>query len=1170
MSLKSLSRGCALAALAIALSAPVAVYAQETTSSIRGEITGPNGPIAGATIVITHTPSGTRSTATTGASGQFNAAGLRVGGPFTVQIAAAGFQAEAIEGLFITLGEPFRFTRQLEPVRQQAAVIVTAAALQGGEAAIGSATALRAAEIATVVSVTRDIRDIARRSPLVTQDLGGGRGGGGQGGISIAGSGPRSNRIAVDGVQSGDDFGLNTGGLSTLRGPISLEAVEQFTVQAAPFDVENGDFTGGALTIALKQGGNNFEGSLFANYLNEGLVGERIRGATSDVVVTQENWGAFLAGPILQDRLFFAASYETYTSADITPTGLSGAFANRVNGLGGTTGSGDGGATGRFLALGDVTPILQGAPGRGFVNNYASASRFGIGDIAVSQPVTDEKYSVRIDWNITDQHRASLTHRNTESSTVIRNQINATNAGFSSAWYGVPESETVNSLQINSDWTDTLSTELRISRREYERGQAPLLGLGRGQVQVCLDNRLGPNPIADGDFFQCNNNGNRPTLVIGPDRFRHANSLATENTQVQFSAEYIFGDHLIKAGAHWQEIGINNLFVQAALGVYYFDTIEAFNRGELGRLEYNNALTGNPNDGAAVFTYNTSTLFVQDTWDITDNLVVTYGLRYEIYGGDEKPAANPNFVARNGFANTTTYDGLDVLMPRASFEWNPTDTIEVSGGVGLVSGGLPDVFLSNSFSNTGILTNSIDIRRTATGCIDALNPVRTFTGAECSSLLTLNRASNDTFFAVPGLAQTLVGGGAPVLSETNALAPNFEIPSDWRANVAVQWDVLDWLRLGFDFVGVRSQEGLAFRDSRSVPLVANGAVLRTPDGRIRYDGLSATAAQRTALGLGALPAWVRPNAAGNLAVGDSRDIIAFNPGEDSWFITAAVSASASFDNGVEINASYTRQDSDDFGTLAILATTAGGLYGEQYTSLDPNLATSGRSNSEITDSFKLELAWEREFLQGLPTRFSLFGENRTGVPISFLQGGGPGRNATYGVNRGDHLLYVPNMANPRAGTVAGTIVTDDARVVFNSQATYDFVNTIVNRFGLSQGAISQKGAADNPDINRLDLQISQELPGFWRGHRTRLTFDIQNVLNLVNDEWGVVEEFSNRRAAARIVDMRCASATGVLAGSGSTVCDRYLVDNPNTGFLTPTRNADLSRWYIQIGLKYEF
>jgi hypothetical protein len=266
--LKKLAGGVATTALILGMAS--AVHAQETTSAIGGQVLDENSaPVANATVVVTHVPSGTRSTVVTDAAGSFQARGLRVGGPFQVSVTAAEFETETVADVFTQIGETTDVPVSLYTAGAVEAVVVTASRAARNT---GVQTTLDQERIEGVVSVTRDIRDLARRNPLVSQNSRG------DGGISIAGSNPRTNRIAIDGVQAQDDYGLNTGGTPVRRGPVSLDAIEQFSVIAVPVDVENGDFSGGALDVVLRSGGNELEGSLFVNYLNDGLVQDSFRG----------------------------------------------------------------------------------------------------------------------------------------------------------------------------------------------------------------------------------------------------------------------------------------------------------------------------------------------------------------------------------------------------------------------------------------------------------------------------------------------------------------------------------------------------------------------------------------------------------------------------------------------------------------------------------------------------------------------------------------------------------------------------------------------------------------------------------------------------------------------------------------------------------------------------
>ncbi|MGE3303414.1 MAG: carboxypeptidase regulatory-like domain-containing protein, partial [Hyphomonadaceae bacterium] len=322
-----------MAAIGLAMTPPA--IAQQTTSSVRGTIFSATGaPIEGATITVTHVPSGTRAVERTLPGGVFDVRGLRVGGPYTISVSAPSYTDEQLNGVMLTVGVPTRYDIALTP---EAEAITVSAKVRTRLADPGSSTTIGRDEINTVTTMRRDIRDITRRDPLVTLDNVT-RGTGPAGGIYIAGSTPRLNRITIDGVRSADDFGLNTGGLSTTRGPISMEAIEQLSVQAVPFDVAEGDFTGGAVNLVLRGGGNAFSGSAFVNYQNDGLFGEHVNGVRSSVPGQLQNYGGFLSGPIIKDKLFFAASYEYYRSLD--PNAFQGpadlGLANLINGIGGS------------------------------------------------------------------------------------------------------------------------------------------------------------------------------------------------------------------------------------------------------------------------------------------------------------------------------------------------------------------------------------------------------------------------------------------------------------------------------------------------------------------------------------------------------------------------------------------------------------------------------------------------------------------------------------------------------------------------------------------------------------------------------------------------------------------------------------------------------------------
>lgn len=1151
MLFKKFLNSAAVAALGMA--AASSAYAQETTSAVRGLVLSDSGEvIANAEVVVTHEPTGAVSNTRSRGDGSFDARGLRVGGPYTVEVRAPNFETRVVDNLFFTVGDPAEIEVMLYASGQE--IVVTGVAPRS--TAEGSQTILGRDSIDGVVSVNRDIRDLARRDPLVSQN------GRGDGGISIAGSNPRTNQITIDGVQAQDDFGLNTGGFPTRRGPVSLDAIEQFAVTAVPFDVENGDFLGGGLNIVLAGGGNDFSGSAFVNYLNEGLVGTRLKGAFVRPLISQQNYGATFTGPIIPDTLFFALSYENYESLDATDRGPAGlGFGSTIVGPTST------GATTVPMTLADIAAVTSV-----FSGTYGSTYNFG--SIAGTKPITDEKYAARFDWNIMAGQRANLTIRSAESGLIQRTNLGATSAGLDSQWYLTGEADDTISVQLNSDWTPDFTTELRYSKREYERAQMPPGGQNFSDIRVCSTPTTidtGTNPA-----ITCRNGATAVGVVRwGPDQFRHANELATENEQAHFTGEYVLGEHLLKAGVQWQRTSVENLFVPNSDGTYYFDSIADFAAGRANQLVYRNALTGNPKDAAAKFAYDLTSLFLQDSWDITPDLNFTYGLRYDSYSVDQKPALNPNFSIRNpGQNNQVTYDGRDVLMPRTSFSWDVNDDFRVSGGLGLFSGGLPDVFISNVFSNTGILDNTIQIERSAPGASTFIETTGATGFTQAIGQLALDNLAGPNFGRAanfPAALQAfLAGAGAPIAAETNVLSPNFEIPSDWKANVSARYTAFEGWNFMFDGVMVRSQENLAFRDIRALPLIVNGTRALTPDGRMRYDGLST--AQRTSIGgvtVTPVPVTIPVVTSGSSAgaPGANRDIQAFNPAQDNESWVMAFGLGKAFDNGLDFTFVYTVQNIDDFSTSARFSSTASSLYGGQFASIDPNTAIGGTSQEEIENTYKLEVGYRTRFFGDLETRFSLFGEDRSGRRSTFTMNGGGGRNATFGVNRGAQLAYVPDMSGT-VSVLSGTTqqISSDPLVAFDSALTAEQLRSMISRFGIPQGGIVPRGSYENERYSQWDLKISQELPGIWKEHRTLFTIDVQNVANLLNDEWGIVEEFPED---FRLFDVACAGADGISDNDGVLSCNRYRISGVNTNQLQ-TRNTDRSRWTIMLGLKYSF
>ena len=227
-----------------------------------------------------------------------------------------------------------------------------------------------------------------------------------------------------------------------------------------------------------------------------------------------------------------------------------------------------------------------------------------------------------------------------------------------------------------------------------------------------MDLPFEPWPLAHADV---DNDGSysRAIVYLGTDDSRQSNRLNYEALNLKLAANYEMGNHLFTAGFEQDDLDVYNLFIQHTETENRFDEecgssnpngcIDAFREGRPDDIYYGNAMpSNNPEDGAAEWAYKINTAYLQDEWiTLGGDLTVVFGIRYDWYSSNDQPAYNQKFFDRQGFANTSTIDGLDLIQPRLGFNWTITPDFSMRGGVGLYSGGNPNVWLSNNFSNDG-------------------------------------------------------------------------------------------------------------------------------------------------------------------------------------------------------------------------------------------------------------------------------------------------------------------------------------------------------------------------------------------------------------------------------------------------------------------------------------
>jgi len=1036
------------------------IFAAGTSSSLRGVLVNSQGsPISGEIVEVIHNPTGRTKTLTTTPNGVFQISGLNVGGPYTVKLLGSSqYKADAITNLFLQLDrtESVRLTAN-RGVAQGDTVTIVGTRTLAGSFKKGPSYEFGESDISNTAAISRDIKSILKRDSKVIVDSTVNDGPA----LSIAGGNIRSNSLTVDGVKQNDDFGLNKNGYPGRRTPISLDAIEQLEVNIAPYDVTYGDFQGGNVNIVTKSGTNEWHGSAFYFRSDESFIGDDSRGEDLNIGDFQEDtYGFTVGGPIIKDKLFVFASYEKFDSTSpyqFTLDNQNGTIeANERIGI----------------TQADFDEISQIARD---VWNY------DIGGYDVPKEETDEKLLLKFDWYIDEAHRASLTYQDNEGNTV-RDFWGETfpNAPWTTAEsnrYNQAETLEVFSLQVFSDWSDAFSTEIKISNKEVKTSQDPLLGANFEQMLITT------------------RNGGQ--LYIGPDQFRHANKLSNERFGFKFKGDYYINDeHKLTFGWEHEQIDIYNLFVFGSLGFVNYASVDDFaNDNPDGLHIYQNALSGNPLDAVDEFQYDVDTFYVQDEWSVSEDLTISYGLRYSTYSNDDKPTLNENFVARHGYSNQENYDGLDLLEPRAGFTYTVNDDTVVRGGFGLFGGAGPNVWLSNSYGNDGK-------RKVFTGCLSfgCINP------ADFSLSLTL--------------AESLAAGGfngLPANGDTNAIAPDFELPSTWKLNLGIdrRQDLgflgNEWI-LSTEIIVSEVKDAAKYRELN----FANAGT--APDGRPIYDNVAPFDLQLENTSKGGGFVWSASAAKKfktdgygtfNFDFGYTfQDLTEVNPGNAFIaFEGYAMPANSDFQNDQEFNSEFEVKHN-----IVSNITWSNVLFGDNLTTI--SLAYSGRTGRHFSHTMRTD-----------------------GALGGFTAAGFADWDAF-----SSQSLYIPTgSSDPLVSFASG----------FDTVAFFDYLESAGCAGGA--GTISKRHSCESSWTNRYDLRFLQEIK-FGNDQVLEVIFDIENFANLINDDWGRVQGYVQPFNAPIV--------------NAEIVGGQYVYSN----FTRPQQTVAKvpSVWKMQLGVRYRF
>lgn len=1153
--------------------------AQQITSGVEGQVTDENGnAISGAVVTVTNTANNATRTTTTDSTGGFRIVALQPG-EYQITVTADGYEGQTVENVATNIGGRTAFNFALASTAaggSDSTIVVTGARARVSQVAVGPGTAFGQAELEAFPSITRDIRDIIRIDPRVALDN--------QNDverISCLGGNDRSNTFTVDGIVQADVFGLNGTPFAARNAlPLPFDVVDQVSVEFAPFDVEYSEFTGCLVNVVTKGGGNEFHGSAFITYFDGGMVGDLDTGSQ------EKRWGATLSGPIIKDRLFFSFGYEETDLGDGNEFGpAGGGFLNEANFV----------TQDQFDEFSQIAQDIYGQDTGGYPRALPEAS---------------VRYFGRLDAVITEGHRLEATYQRLEETNVESDTGSSNLTGLNS----FEDEGTLSdyySVRLYSEWNDTISTELRVSRAEvgdvqgpFGGGEAqsdnPIVRLVVGVQQPGEDGVLG----TDDDI-----NGN---LSTGPGIFRSANQLDTKIDQARFQMNIdAGGGHFFKLGAEINDLEVFNLFAVNATGSLYFSNLDDFRNGLLSpgdedgpnndeiasgdaiAGDINATPSGDINEAAALFSRQIYSFYAQDEWQATDQLAINAGIRVQLYDGDA-PRANPQFLDRYGFTNAVPFSRLDtVLLPRisATYEFDNDgffSNSRLTGGVGVFSGGDPVVYFSNAFSNNGFSTGLGTSNDCAAGQL-TIDPVS-------GQPTVLDAAGNFTGFpqCITAAGSAVASGG---LADTQSTDPEFDVPTAVRANIGFATNIgtesgffSNW-KLNLDYIYSRFNDTLNFVDLSQTPNITRGLNGFTVDGRPIYAAIDPNDPDAAGCNAtldysgGTPPVWQGVTAQCFNRIGRDDEIQLTNgPSYESH--VASIILSKRFQGGLftdggsfNVNLGYAWTDSENNRNNGSSTATSSYDITAAFDRQNPAVSTS---NYEVRHNITATFNLREEFIDGYDTSFGIFFRARSGLPYSLtFDGGGVFNDSASGSDNA--LLYVPTgVSDPNLTDFSGRGFSLTQLAALQAAQT-DAVNALTQYVAdsgcdFTPGASIERNTCNNDWHFDMDLRFSQELPfiGKLTGiaqDKVTLFADFQNFLNLLDEDWNVLRrrpEFVDLvDAGINIDDPDSTNPRDRLVVDGVDAQGRYAISGfapDDQNFIAPGPSA----WRIQIGARYEF
>jgi outer membrane receptor protein involved in Fe transport len=1092
--------------------------AQVTTGALSGKVLdSKKEPVQGAKIKVTHVPSGSIYGTTARNDGHFEVRGLRVGGPYTVDVSYLGKGKDRVENVFVTLGEPTTVELSLEEAATQIKEVIVTSSRNSiiNSNRTGAATNINNAMINAMPTGNRSLSDLTRLSPQSGASFGNNL----NNSNSFGGRDGRFNNLQVNGANLNNGFGLSSnlapGGFGQ---PISLDAIEEIQVGVSPFDIKQTGFTGANINAVTKAGTNEFHGSVYSFLRNNGLIGDKVDTYNLDVKKSQFlTIGARLAGPIIKNKLFFFGNVEREES---TFPGVT--FNSKGSSLSGNVSNVLADSLNKFSNfLRDSFKYQTGAY-EGYANEFTNKAL---------------KFLGRVDWNINENNKMYVSYsqmNSSEDQTVNATSVPTGLTRVSNSRIGPNSLAFQNSNYSFDHVVRTLSAELNSTLNSIMSNQ--LLGT----YSYINDIRSTPGSLFP--FIDITNGGTNNYMSAGTELFSTKNDLINNNFVITNNLNIDLKQNQLTVGASYEYQKFENSFLSGGSLYYRYNSLADF-MGNKAPTAFGVAypLTSQNGNSYVKASYAQLSAYVQDKFTVSKRLSLTAGIRFEMPSYDNSYLTTNTAVDAFSFTNP---NGTSLkfksgefptpqlmVSPRASFNWDAmgNKNLQVRGGLGVFTGRIPFVWLTNQVGGIGTLVSNVGYSTPA-----QLSGIKFYT-----SLEDMKAKSPAEYAKLP--QNTSTAPGSIVMID-----PNFKMPQILRGDLGIDYK-LPWYGL-----------------------IATGELMVTRDINAVYQYNAnlpgAQSTMSTASGNDIRPRWTNNRL--NSTLGSAFVLSNTNQG---YSTVISVGVTRQSRKGVSGSLFYTRTLSEDVSSNP--GSQASSAWNSLPNTSSPNAPVMTTSQYNTPHRLVGSLSYKHEFSKVNATTVSLFFEGANPGRYSYMytsdiNNDGAAADLIYIPNSGSELnwaaqtLTVPNPSG--VGTISKTISVADQIAAWDAFVDQD------EYLSANKGKYADRYGSLYPWYTRIDMRLMHDInfKGIGGKKNTiQFSWDIMNLPNLINSAWGVQKQLtvgglSNNNGVIR-------TTTGVANPTYSLIADANGTLNNYKSTFT-NNNSVFSTWYMQFGARFIF